>query len=97
MNTIDAIFELEKNSIISENDAKVLNNNYLSFRELEVYNYLIFDRKSNKLPSDEKQLAFLGKFCKFNKDNRLVEHLSDLKKEIEILFSKLIRELEYGK
>jgi glutamate-ammonia-ligase adenylyltransferase len=96
-NTIDAICELEKNTIISEKDAKVLIYNYLILRELEVYNYLVFDRKSNKIPSDEKQLAFLGNFCKFNKDNRLVERLSQIKKEIEFLFSKLIRELEYGK
>lgn len=97
VNTIDAICELEKNVIISENDAKALIDHCLFLRELEVYNYLVFDRKSNKIPSDEKQLAFLENFCKFNKDNRLVEHLYQIKKEIEFLFSKLIRELEYGK
>ena len=97
VNTIDAICALEKLSIIGGSDAKLLINNYLFLRELEVYNYLVFDRKSSKLPGDEKQLAFLGKFCKFNKDNRLLNYLSQIKKENEFLFSKLIRELEYGK
>ncbi|MBL7996360.1 hypothetical protein JNM05_13400 [bacterium] len=96
-NTLRALRLLQDISLISDDDAQVLDQNYSFLRELEVFNYLACERKSNKLPSDEKQLAFLSKFCKLNKDNRLLEHLSRIKKQNELLFSKLMRELEYGK
>ena len=96
-NTLQALCALQDLSLISGDDAQVLHQNYSFLRELEVFNYLVFERKSNKLPNDEKQLAFLSKFCKLNKDNRLLERLSHVKKQNELLFSKLMRELEYGK
>ena len=96
-NTLEAITALQKLSLITDGEYQALIQNYTFFRELEVFNYLIFERKSNKLPSDEKQLAFLSKFCKFNKDRHLLENLSNIKKQNELLFSKLMRELEYGK
>ncbi|KAB2879577.1 hypothetical protein F9K33_08525 [bacterium] len=96
-NTLQTLRLLQDLSLISGDDAQVLHQNYSFLRELEVFNYLVFERKSNKLPSDEKQLAFLSKFCKLNKDNRLLAHLSHIKKQNELLFSKLMRELEYGK
>lgn len=92
-----ALILLGKLGLIPKADAQVLFQNYLFLRELEVFNYLAFERKSNKLPSDEKQLAFLSKFCKLNKDNRLLDRLSQVKNQNELLFSKLMRELEYGK
>lgn len=96
-NTLQTLRVLQDLSLISGDDAQVLHQNYSFLRELEVFNYLVFERKSNKLPNDEKQLAFLSKFCKLNKDNRLLERLSHVKKQNELLFSKLMRELEYGK
>lgn len=96
-NTLQAIHALGELSLITKEEFQILSENYLFLRNLEVYDYLAFERKSNKLPQDEKQLAFLSKFLKFNKDNRLLEYLSQIKKQNEVLFSKLMQELEYGK
>ncbi len=96
-NTLDAVDALEKEGLLISSDAEKLRLNYLFLRNLEIFNFLAFERKSNKLPSDQKQLAFLQKFLKFNKDNPIVDHLSKIKNTNEALFSNLMRDLSYGK
>jgi glutamate-ammonia-ligase adenylyltransferase len=96
-NTIDAIDVFKKTEIFSSADADCLIENYIFLRNLEVYNFLAFERKSNKLSADEKQLAFLSKFLKFNKSTSIVDHLSTIKKQNEEIFSKLMRDLSHGK
>jgi glutamate-ammonia-ligase adenylyltransferase len=95
-NTLDAIRCLEADNRITDKQQHLLHENYLFLRKLEKYNYLAFERKSHKIPNDEKQLAFLAKFCKLESGTHLLERLSSVKEQNESIFFTLMRESSHG-
>ncbi len=93
--TLEAISALAAAGKIDQD--KALTDNYLFLRRIEKYNYLAFERKSNKIPNDEKQLAFLAKFCKLQSGFHLLERLSSVKQQNESLYFTLMRAVSNGK
>ena len=63
---------------------------YSFLRRVEHYHFVALDRKSNKLPNDEKQLALLAKFCKLYTKEAFLEFLSVQKNKAEIFFKSVI-------
>lgn len=91
--TVQAMHRLLEARRITEDEKSRLCDGYRFLRELEKWNYLLLERRTNKLPSDEKQLAFLARFCKLRSTDRLMAALSEVKKQNQLFFSQTMGKL----
>jgi glutamate-ammonia-ligase adenylyltransferase len=94
--TLASLNKLLEHGHLDQSQADTLRSNYLFLRMLEKHLFLLFERRSNRLPDDEKQLAFLAKFCKLKTKADLLDTLAAVKEQNHAIFSSIIRTLRHG-
>lgn len=88
--TLTALTRLHEKGIVRRDSFETLAHNYRFLREIEKWNFLLFEKRTARLPSDEKQLAFLARFCKLRSTEHLMSSLSNAKNQNRTFFSEVI-------
>ncbi|HNM13415.1 MAG TPA: hypothetical protein PKJ64_01500, partial [bacterium] len=81
-----AINSLISAGLLLVDGASILTTNHYLLRRIEEAAFLLFERKSSRLPSDEKQLAFIANFLDFKNNDAFLMRLEQIKESNHRLF-----------
>lgn len=84
--TVQTINSFTSAGLLLADDASILTTNYYLLRRIEEAAFLLFERKSSRLPSDEKQLAFIANFLEFETRDAFLMRLEQIKESNHRLF-----------
>jgi [glutamine synthetase] adenylyltransferase / [glutamine synthetase]-adenylyl-L-tyrosine phosphorylase len=96
-NTLKAIDELAKSSLISEEERQTLTYSYILFRKTEHYLQLMNDRQVHTIPEAGEVVDKMASFLGFNSRMSFIEHLNETRDRVRNIYLSFIpAEAEVG-
>jgi len=92
INTLDGLVRLVDHGIIQADEYRYLTSGYVFFRKIEHALQLMHYNQEHRMPTDERELAYLARRLDFQDGQQLVQYYERHRKAVRGIFKKYIHE-----
>ncbi len=89
-NTLEAIVRLKINNLLSESEAKELEESYIFYRKIEHFLQLRNDTQTHTIPASQEELQRLSRFMNFEREEDFLTHLNSELSKTRKIFLQII-------
>jgi len=88
-NTLKALKILKQKGLLSKEEARKLESDYIHLRKIEHYLQLENDTQTHTVPSSKEARLKLSGYFNFNSESEFLNHLANIRKEISDIFNRV--------
>ena len=89
-NTLEAIYKLRRNKLLSNSEADTFHSAYYLYRKIEHYQQLINDRQTHDIPKNRTKLYLMSRYLGFRNTIEFEKYLTKTKNDVRIIYYSII-------